>query len=271
MTDQAHEFEAALPLLDPLKFAEASRDADVLKLVREALAAGRARLAVQPIVIANDISKLGFYEGLIRVMDDNGRIIPAAHFVPVVEDIDLGRQIDVASLQLAFRMLSLNPKMRLSINVSARSLGDSRWRRALNTGLQGQGALGERLILEITEGSAMFLHEVLMQFMEEMQPRGLGFALDGFGAGMTSFRHLKEFLFDIIKIDKSYARNVATNADNQVLCEALISLSDQFGMLTVVDGIESAADAQFLQTSGADFLQGYHFGVPRFLKPQRTA
>jgi len=83
---------------------------------------------------------------------------------------------------------------------------------------------------------------------------------------MTSFRHLKEFLFDIIKIDKSYASNIATSADNQVLCEALIGLSQQFGMLTVADGIESAADAEFLRTSGADFLQGYHYGVPKFLK-----
>jgi len=246
MTDQAHEFEAALPLLDPLKFAEASRDSDVLNLVRDALAAGRARLAVQPVVMAKNST--------------------AAHFMPVVEETDLGRQIDVASLQLAFRILNLNPNMRLSINVSARSLGDSRWRRALNTGLQGKGAPGERLIFEITEGSAMFLHEVLMQFMEEMQPQGVGFALDSFGSGMTSFRHLKEFLFDIIKIDKSYAKGVAKDADNQVLCEALIGLSQQFGMLTVADGIESEEDSQFLKASGVDFLQGYHFGVPRFLK-----
>jgi len=115
MTDQTHEFEAALPLLDPLKFAEASRDADVLNLVRDALAAGRARLAVQPVVIAKDVRKLAFYEGLIRVMDSKNRIIPAAHFMPVVEETDLGRQIDVASLQLAFRMLTLNPTMRRAV------------------------------------------------------------------------------------------------------------------------------------------------------------
>jgi len=266
MTDLAHEFETALPLLDPLKFAEASRDADVLKLVKTALSVGRARLAVQPVVIAADPKQVAFYEGLIRVMDDQNRIIPAAHFMPVIEDTDLGRQIDVATLQLAFHMLGKAPSMRLSINVSARSLGDSRWRRALNTGLKANGSLGERLIFEITEGSAMYLHEVLKQFMDEMQPQGVGFALDSFGAGMTSFRHLKDLLFDIIKIDKSFAKGVAQDADNQVLCEALITLGQQFGMMSVADGVESAEDAAFLQNSGADFLQGYHFGVPRFLK-----
>ncbi len=266
MTDLAHEFETALPLMDPLKFAEASRDSDVLSLVGDALLTGRARLAVQPVVLASETSKPAFYEGLIRLMDERNRIIPAAHFMPVVEEMDLGRQIDVATLQLAFRLLNLNPTLRLSVNVSARSLADSRWRRALSVGLQMKGSPGERLIFEITEKSAMFLHEVLMQFMEEMQPKGIGFSLDGFGSGMTSFRHLNEFLFDIVKIDKSYAKNVAASADNQVLCEALITLGQQFGMLAVADGVESAEDAAFLSSAGADFLQGYHFGVPRFLK-----
>lgn len=266
MTDQTHEFEKSLPLLDPLKFAEASRDADVLMLVREALEAGRARLALQPIVLSKADRKIAFYEGLIRLLDGGNRIIPAAHFMPVVEETDLGRQIDVATLQLALRILRKNPKIRLSINVSARSLADSRWRRALNVGLQMEGALGRRLIFEISERSAMSLHEVLLQFMEEMQPEGIGFALDGFGAGFTSFRHLNEFLFDIVKFDKSFAKDVATNADNQVICEALMSLSKQFGMLSVSDGVESKQDADFLRETGIDFLQGYHFGVPRFLK-----
>lgn len=269
MTDLNHDFEKSLPLLDPLKYAEDSRDAEVLDLVTVALAAGRARMAVQPVVYAADVKKPAFYEGLIRVLDDKGRIIPAAHFMPVIESTDLGRQIDVASLQLAFRMLVQNPKMRLSINVSARSLGDSRWRRALNIGLNQNGAPGERLIFEISESSAMFLHEVLVHFMQEMQPKGVGFALDGFGAGLTSFRHLKDFLFDMVKIDKSFSKKVANDADNQVLCEALIGLAQHFGMMTVADGVESAADAAFLRAAGADCLQGYHFGVPKFLKPSK--
>ena len=266
MTDQTHEFEQALPMLDPLKFAEASRDSEVLDLVRAALKAGRARLAVQPVVLAGDNKKLAFYEGLIRVLDHKDRIIPAAHFMPVVEETDLGRQIDVATLQLALRTLSEREHTRLSINVSARSLADGRWRRVLAQGLKMKGDPLERLIFEITEKSAMLLHEVLLQFMQETQAHGVGFALDGFGSGLTSFRHLKDLLFDIIKIDKSFAENVAENADNQVLSEALIGLSQQFGMLSVADGVETAQDAAFLKKAGADCLQGFHFGVPRFLK-----
>ena len=90
-------------LLDPLHFAMASRDADVLNLVREALASKRAQLAFQPIVTAEPNGRIAFYEGLIRVMDPAGRVIPASHFMPVIEETDLGRQIDCVTLDLALR------------------------------------------------------------------------------------------------------------------------------------------------------------------------
>ena len=197
----AQRHDPEYPPRDPLHFAEVSRDADVLKLVAAALQNRQARLAFQPVVLTRDSSKVAFYEGLIRVMDDGGRVIPAAHFMPVIEEHDLGRQIDAVSLELAFQMLRSNPHNRLSINVSARSLGDSRWRRVLEAGLQGSGSLGDRLIFEISETSAMLLHEVVVGFMQEMQPRGVCFALDGFGGGVTAFRHLREFMFDLVKID----------------------------------------------------------------------
>lgn len=266
MAQLSHEFENSRPLLDPLKFAEDSRDGDILNLVRAALTAGRARLAIQPVVHAGDLSKPAFYEGLIRVLDHKGRILPAGHFMPMIEDSDLGRQIDVASLHLAFQMLGRNPSMHLSINVSARSLGDSRWRRVLNQGLARKDAPGNRLIFEISEKSAMLLPEILMQFMEEVQPKGIGFAIDSFGAGLTSFRHLRDLMFDVVKIDKSFAKRISENVDNQVLVEALVDLSKQFGMVAVADGVESKADADFLVAVGSDCLQGYHFGVPKFLK-----
>lgn len=261
----AKDVAAEQPLLDPLYFAMASRDADVLTLVRDALAAGRAQLAFQPVVMTNDHAKVAFHEGLIRVKDDAGRVIPAAHFMPVIEEMDLGRQIDVASLELAFKMLRHNPAMRLSINVSARSLGDGRWRRVLEAGLKERGSLGDRLIFEMSETSSMVLHEIVAQFMEEMQPCGVAFALDGFGAGMTAFRHLKDFFFDLVKIDKSFVHGIADDPDNQVLAEALITVAKQFEMFTVADGVETAEDAAFLAKIGADCLQGYHFGIPKFI------
>ena len=251
-------------LRDPFHFAMASRDADVLTLVREALAAGRAKLAFQPIVTAGANSRTAFYEGLIRVMDDAGRVIPAAHFMPVIEETDLGRQIDCVTLELALQLLTVNPYLRLSVNLSARSIGDGQWRRILEQGLNKEGTVGERLIFEISETSAMVLHEIVTRFMEEVQPRGISFALDGFGAGMTAFRHLKDFYFDLVKIDKSFIRGIDKDPDNQVLTKALLTVAHQFEMLVIADGVETAQEAAFLARMGADCLQGYHFGVPKF-------
>ncbi|MBU2358531.1 MAG: EAL domain-containing protein [Alphaproteobacteria bacterium] len=249
---------------DPLQFAFASRDADTPHLVSQALDQGRAQLAFQPIVVAADPTRVAFYEGLIRLLDNAGRVIPAANFMPQVTDTAIGRRIDVLTLDLALRMLRQTPAMRLSVNVSARSLGDWRWRQTLEAGLAERGALGERLIFEISETSAMMLHEVVMRFMEDMQPRGVAFALDGFGGGMTAFRHLKDFYFDMVKVDKTFVKGIADDPDNQVLVEALVTVAHQFEMFAIVEGVENARDARWLQSIRVDCLQGYYIGAPKF-------
>ena len=195
-------------------------------------------------------------------MDADGRIIPAARFMPAVEETALGRRIDCAALRLALEKLAENPELRLSVNVSARSIGDGEWRRTLDHALVGKVDLGDRLIFEISETSAMMLHECVIRFMNEMQPRGVGFALDGFGAGFTAFRHLKTFLFDLVKIDKSFVRGIDRDPDNQVLAEALITVAHQFEMFAVADGVETPQEAAFLTSLGVDCMQVYHFGVP---------
>ena len=250
--------------LDPLHFAMASRDADVLNLVREALASKRARLAFQPIVTAGPNGRIAFYEGLIRVMDPAGRVIPAAHFMPVIEETDLGRQIDCVTLDLALRQIRQIPQLRLSVNLSAWSIGDGQWRRVLEAGLAEKSAIGNRLIFEISETSAMLLHEIVIRFMAKMQPRGIAFALDEFGAGLMAFRHLKDFFFDLVKIDKGFVHGIADDPDNQVLTEALITVAQQFEMLVIADGVETQRDAEILSQMGAECLQGYLYGVPKF-------
>lgn len=249
-------------IADPLVYAMASRDGDVLRMVRDALAARRTQLAFHPVVTADSPQVTAFHEGLMRLTDETGRIIPAGHFMPQVEETAIGRQIDCVTLELALQCLRAVPDLRLSVNISARSIGDGEWRRTLDRGLLDHGSPGDRLIFEISETSAMLLHENVIRFMAEMQPKGVSFALDGFGAGLTAFRHLKDFFFDLVKIDKSFASGIDRDPDNQVLAEALITVAHQFEMFAVADGVETAAEAAFLRGLGVDCLQGYHFGVP---------
>lgn len=249
--------------LDPLQHAMAMRDGDVPAMVRSALLADRAQLAFQPVVAAGDPARIAFYEGLIRLLDEGGRVLPANLFMSSVEETGLGRDIDCASIRLGLSMLVRNPDLRLAINMSARSIGDGEWRRTLEAGLSRGPGIGERLILEISEGSAMMLPEVVIRFMAEMQPRGISFALDDFGAGATAFRYLKDFFFDMVKIDRLFIRDIDSSPDNQVITEALITVARRFEMFTVAEGVETPAEAAMLGRLGIDCLQGYLYGRPK--------
>ena len=110
----------------------------------------------------------------------------------------------------------------------------------------------------------MLLHEIVIRFMAKMQPCGIAFALDEFGAGLMAFRHLKDFFFDLVKIDKGFVHGIADDPDNQVLTEALITVAQQFEMLVIADGVETQRDAEILSQMGAECLQGYLYGVPKF-------
>ncbi|MCB1507384.1 MAG: EAL domain-containing protein, partial [Hyphomicrobiaceae bacterium] len=121
----------------------------------------------------------------------------------------------------------------------------------------------------ITEASAMVVPDMVAVFMRELQDQGLAFALDDFGAGFTSFRYLKDFYFDILKIDGQFIRGIAANRDNQCLTKALLGIAHHFEMFAVAESVENDRDAAYLARIGMDCLQGYHFGAPVVHPPWR--
>lgn len=247
---------------NPLAFVVSEQDKQTMLMVQEALQKGRVRLAFQPVVLAADPGRTAFWEALVRVLDDKGRVIPAKDFMGAVETQELGRMIDCAALELGLQTLARHTDVRISVNMSARSIGYPRWMRTLKKGLQLSPTVGERLILEITESSAMLVPEIVTAFMDDLQREGIAFALDDFGAGFTAFRYFKDFFFDIIKIDGQFIRNIHRDPDNQVLTRALLSIARQFEMFAVAESVETAEEAAYLQSIGMDCLQGYLFGAP---------
>ena len=246
----------------PLGAAISQADRETIAMVRLALETRQLRLAYQPVVLGSDPQKIAFHEGLIRVLEPSGRIIPARDFITVVEDTEIGRLIDCAALEMGLAALLHHPELRLSINMSARSIGYPKWTRTLRRGLSASSTIGERLILEITESSAMQVPELVIAFMDQLQDQGVAFALDDFGAGMTAFRYFKDFQFDIVKIDGQFIRGIHGDADNQVLTQALASIGRHFDMVVVAESVEEVADAEWLRGKGIDCLQGYLFGAP---------
>jgi len=258
------------PDSDPLTNAVARRDRQVLDMVRNAIRSRNVVLAFQPVVAAAGGPRPAFYEGLVRILDETGRIIPAREFITTAEDTELGRQIDCLALEMGLIALSRDDSLRLSINMSARSIGYPRWGKVLRQGLSAAPDIGERLILEITESSAMQMPDITAVFMKDLQRRGISFALDDFGAGYTALRYFKEFFFDILKIDGQFIRGIAGSPDDQVITAAMISIARQFEMFTVAESVETAADAAHLVSMGVDCLQGYYFGAPSVQPPWRV-
>ena len=259
--------EARVGMASPLGVAISQSDQDTLRMVENAIRGRSLALAYQPVVLARDPRRVAFHQGLVRVLEPNGRIIPAAEFIDAIEGHELGREIDCAALEFGLTALARHPDLRLAINMSARSIGYPRWVRALYRGLEAGPTVGERLILEITERSAMTVPELVIAFMDEMQSRGVAFALGDFGAGNTAIRYFKDFLFDILKIDGQFIRRINTDRDNLALVKALLGIGRHFEMFTVAESVETPEEAECLRGLGFDCLQGFLFGAPSVRPP----
>ena len=254
----------------PLNAALASRDATTVQMATEAVKHKQCKLAYQPVMQAHAPHGVAFYEAFIRVLDETGRVIPARDFMPQLDDTPVGRELDSVALEMGLRTLARTPDIRMSINMSARSIGYGRWTRVMERFLKKDPTIGERLILEISEGSAMTVPELVIDFMDRMQPRGVAFALDDFGASNFSFRHFREFLFDAAKIDGQFVRGIHANPDNQALVRALIAVAREFEILVTAESVEAKEDAEFLVANGVDCMQGYLFGAPSVSAPWKA-
>lgn len=251
----------------PLAFALTARDRAALGLVRDALRRRDVLLAFQPVVQSRDPTRVAFHEGLIRVLDSAGRVIPARQFIAAAETTEAGRILDSLALELGLDVLARVPDLRISVNMSARSIAYPRWTEALNRALDTDPTLAERLILEIGEASAMIMPDITAHFMKRLQRKGISFALDDFGAGYTSFRYLRDFTFDAVKIDGQFIRNIHADPDNQCLARALLSIAGHFDMFTIAEAVETPEDAAFLAALGFDCQQGYLHGAPTTQPP----
>jgi len=229
--------------------------------VMKALDTGRIVLAYQPVVDAKT-RKVSYYETLIRMIDEEGTVISAGQFIPVVEKLGMIRPLDLRALELAVTDLRTYSDVRLAVNVSSLTVTDPAWLRTLVSLIKGRADVAKRLTIEITETAALEDFDVTARFVSSVRDLGCKVALDDFGSGYTSFRHMKSLTVDVVKIDGAFVTDVATNRENQMFIRTLLSLAEGFGLQTVAECIETEAEADILTAEGADFLQGWFFGKP---------
>lgn len=251
----------------PLDAAVTSRDRRTLDMVREAVTHKQVLLAFQPVVAAAPPNASVFHEALIRVLDETGRVIPAKDFMAAVEEDELGRMLDCRALEKSLASLFTNPDLRLSVNMSARSIGYAPWMTTLRRGLSRRADIAGRLILELSEPSVLQVPELVRGFMDELQPQGIAFALDDFGARHGALRSFKDFFFDILKLDGGLIRGVQSDIESQAIAAGTAAIARNLGMVTVAGRVEHPDEAKTLASVGIDCLQGYLFGAPTVSPP----
>jgi diguanylate cyclase (GGDEF)-like protein len=224
------------------------------------------RLAYQPMISAKS-GETVCYEALVRMFDSDGKPVPAAHFVPAIEQLGLAYELDKLVLGMAVKELEAAPELCLAINVSGLTAVQVNWPDHVQSVLGGRADIAERLVFEITETAAIVDVSETKRFVELIRKLGSHVSLDDFGAGFTSIRHLRSLSLSVMKIDKELLLDILTNAEQQHLVLVLIELAHGLMLKVVAEGVETADVGDWLRRAKVDMLQGYFFGKPSFDKP----
>ena len=227
--------------------------------------AGQLAVAYQPVVHALGCSTISFHECLARVRRPDGTLLPAAAFIPALERLGLAPSIDRQVLATALDMLASRPSARLAVNIFPQTMQDARWMQIFDRAVARDAGLAERLIVEVTETGSVLDPRRTLDFMDRLRRHGVAFALDDFGAGSTSLHHLREFRFDIVKIDARFVRDVRPGSDSAFFIEKLVEIARRFEMMTVAEAVQGPAEARCLTGCGVEYFQGFWFGSPSLM------
>jgi diguanylate cyclase (GGDEF)-like protein len=198
-------------------------------------------------------------ELLVRMLDDDGDVIPPSSFLPTAERFGLIADIDRMVLAKAVELAGRSRP--IAVNISGASLSDARLiadvRAAIADGLNPAW-----LDFEITETAAICNMADARAFAEAVTELGCGLGLDDFGTGFSSFSYLKELPVQHLKIDLEFIRDLRTSAADQRLVQAMVQFAQALGQETVAEGVEDADTLAIVRAFGADYAQGFHIGEP---------
>jgi len=256
-------------------FDDSMREVAVRRLelegsLREALANGQLHLDYQPQVRLPDGEITGV-EALIRWRHPQLGTISPAEFVPMAERLGLIVEIGAWVIREACcQARRWDRDLEVAVNVSTRQLAHGGLTATVRDALADSGLAPHRLCLEITETALMADIDRARAILAELRELGVLLAVDDFGVGHASLRHLRELLpVDILKVDKSFVDGVVDDCEDAAIVAAVVRLAVGLGLECVAEGVETAEQAAELAAMGCHIAQGYHFARP--LAPERVA
>jgi two-component system cell cycle response regulator len=237
-----------------------------VKRIRSALAEQRFVLYGQPIVDLRS-GATTHRELLIRMLSDDGDVIPPAAFIPTAERFGLIGAIDRWVVREGLRLAVRG--VHVSINLSAHSIGDPDILEDVRTAAR-QGLARDAVIFELTETAAMTNMQVAREFIEELGDLGCEVALDDFGTGFGSFSYLKHLPTSYLKIDVEFVHELSSNLTDRHVVRSITDIGHSLGKRIIAEGVEDQATLQALREYGVDFAQGSHIGTPQRITPSAS-
>ncbi len=243
-----------------------SRRLDTENALRKAITNNELLLHWQPIVNLKN-SQVHTLEALVRWRRGEDILLMPKDFMAIAEDtgliVDLGRWV----IREACAAGALTEDRSVSVNVSASQLRDVRFVEDLRDILAETALAPERLIIEVTEHTVID-PAIVNQPLKRVRELGCKVALDDFGTGYSSLGLLNQLPVDIVKLDRTFTKDLADSEAKQAIVKALVQLTNALNMMLVVEGVESDAQRKTLRSLGVLHGQGYWFGEP---EPGRLA
>jgi diguanylate cyclase (GGDEF)-like protein/PAS domain S-box-containing protein len=244
--------------------------------IQKALEEDRFVLYAQDIVQVDGKSDHGSHcELLVRMLDEEGKLVPPMAFIPAAERYGLMPSIDRWVLRNAFATMARmfaqpsGDSLELcSINLSGATLGDDTFLDYVSEQFDRFALPRSRVCFEITETAAIANLDRAARFIEEMKKFGCRFSLDDFGSGMSSFGYLKHLPVDFLKIDGGFVKDMAEDPIDRAMVEAINSVGHVMGKKTIAEFVGSAEVMDALREVGVDFAQGYWVHKPELFEPR---
>jgi diguanylate cyclase (GGDEF)-like protein/PAS domain S-box-containing protein len=234
--------------------------------LRRALDQGEFFLCYQPQIDLATRRLVGM-ETLIRWNHPQRGLISPVHFIPLAEETGLIVPIGAWVLRTACAQAKAwqdagLPPVRVSVNLSARQFIQRDLIASVRQVLDETGLSAEHLELELTESLIMHNAELFISTLRELRDIGIELAVDDFGTGYSSLSYLQRFPINRLKIDQSFVRDIAGNADSGAISTAIIMLGHSLGLKVIAEGVETIEQLDFLHSSHCNEIQGYYFSKP---------
>lgn len=234
--------------------------------VRAALSREEFILHWQPKVDTQQGRVIGA-EALVRWRNpETGALAMPDEFLPFLEHDDLIVQLGDYVLDHALSALSRwrvqGLDLSISVNVAARQLLNTDFRRKLALALEKHITPPHRVELEILETVALEDLERVSQLIIECEKLGVSFALDDFGTGYSSMTYFRRLPVTTVKIDQSFVRDITTDQNDAAIVQTIIAMAQSLGLNVIAEGVETEAQCEFLELRGCRAFQGYLFGKP---------